>query len=311
MKALLRTISIHCATLICVLVLSPDASVAQIKPMNADSLQQGYFDLVNNRLFYTETGKADSKYTVVFESGAGGGSADWLKVRSLLPAGIKTLAYDRAGTGRSGAGVLPRTMAQEVFELHQLIDARAKGPVLLVGQSIGGLLVRLYTEKYGGNVRGLILVDPTHESTVLGSMRYGGMVRLREKATGMQVPAPQLIQKESPGYDSTADYLAEELQLMFLAGQKNLQPLKNRPLIVLAAGKRNQPPGVPDDQWKSLRAERDKQVSDLIHLSANSILIVDPESGHAIQNDNPGIVAAAIEKIINSLEQKIPLNGTK
>ncbi|WP_461398711.1 alpha/beta fold hydrolase [Flavitalea sp.] len=238
-------------------------------------------------------------------------AVDWLKVRSLLPAGIKTIAYDRSGLGKSGAGVLPRTMAQEVFELHQLIKAKVKGPVLLVGQSIGGILVRLYTDHFGENVIGLVLVDPTHESAVLGSMRYGGMVRLREKATGKPIPSPQLTKKESPGYDSTADYLAEEFQLLFLAGKTNPQQLKTRPLIVLGAGIRNQTPGTTEEQWKNLREERDNQVSELARLSANGILIVDPKSRHAIQNDNPAIVASAIEKVIKSFESKVPLTDLK
>jgi len=82
-------------------------------------------------------------------------------------------------------------MRQEVFELYELLEtARVSGPLVLVGQSIGGLLVRLYTEQYGSNVVGVVLVDPTHESSMLGSVRYGGWVRLREKALGEQFRRP-------------------------------------------------------------------------------------------------------------------------
>jgi pimeloyl-ACP methyl ester carboxylesterase len=38
------------------------------------------------------------------------------------------------------------------------------GPFVLVGQSIGGLLVRLYSAQYGSEVIGVVLVDSTHES---------------------------------------------------------------------------------------------------------------------------------------------------
>ena len=311
MKAFSSLLKMHCAVVICSVVICPLAVIAQVETSYSDSLREGYFDLGHNKLFFSETGKVGSKYTVIFESGAGGSSADWLKVRSLLPADIKTIAYDRSGAGKSGAGVLPRTMAQEVFELHQLVKAKVKGPVLLVGQSIGGILVRLYTDHYGDNVIGLVLVDPTHESAVLGSMRYGGMVRVREKATGKPIPAPQLTNKESPGYDSTADYLAEEFQLLFLAGNKKPQQLKDRPLVVLGAGIRNQIPGTTDEQWKNLREERDNQVRELTGLSSNSILIVDPKSRHAIQNDNPALVVNAIEKVIKSLEARVPLKTLK
>jgi hypothetical protein len=54
------------------------------------------------------------------------------------------------------------------------------------------------------------------------------------------------------------------------ASSENPQHLKNRPLIVLGAGKRNQAPGTPDEQWKELRNERDKQIEGLIILSSNS-----------------------------------------
>ena len=106
-------------------------------------------------------------------------------------------------------------MAQNVFELHGLLNAvGVKGPIILVGQSIGGLIVRMYTEQYPKEVAGLVLVDPTHPSSVLGSMKYGGWVRLREKATGKTIPKPQVKDSISPGYDSTADYMAEERKIL-------------------------------------------------------------------------------------------------
>jgi pimeloyl-ACP methyl ester carboxylesterase len=218
------------------------------------------------------------------------------------------MAYDQAGLGKSEAGPLPRTMAQEVFELYHLLEsAQIKGPIILVGQSIGGLLVRLYTEQYGKNVVGLVLVDPTHESSMLGSMRYGGWVRLREKAEGKPIPEPQLTNKISPAYDSTADYMAEEFQKIYLSSIKKGQSLANRPLVVIGAGKRKQPPGTPDEQWMVIRAERDKQIQNLISLSTNSKFILDTNSGHLIHYDNPNSVAEAIEMVIKSIETKTKL----
>lgn len=145
-------------------------------------------EIGNHKLFISVKANQDAKFTVVFESGAGGRSQDWTKVISMLPPQIRTVAYDRAGIGNSEKGPLPQTMAQNVFELHELLKtAKIKGPIILVGQSLGGLIVRLYTEQYGKDVAGLVLVDPTHESSVLGSMKYGGWVRLREKGVGKTI----------------------------------------------------------------------------------------------------------------------------
>jgi pimeloyl-ACP methyl ester carboxylesterase len=270
-----------------------------------DTAGERMIDIGFHKLFISEKGNRDAPFTIVFESGAGGGARDWTKVIATLPPDYHTLAYDRAGTGKSEPGPLPRTMEQEVFELHKLLEkAKIKGPVILVGQSIGGLLVRMYTERYGKNIKGLVLVDPTHESSMLGSIRYGGWTRLREKATGKPIPKPQLENKVSNQYDSTADYMAEEFQQMYAASLKNKQQLKNRPTIIIGAGIRKQPPGTPDDQWKQLRAERDTQIEELTSLSGNSKFILDPKSGHYVQNDNPEIVAQSIQQVVNAISTK-------
>ncbi|WP_315818527.1 alpha/beta hydrolase [Paraflavitalea speifideaquila] len=274
----------------------------------SDTLHQQLIDIGHHKLFITERGKKEAKFTVVFEAGGGGNSKDWEKVLAILPPDTRAIAYDRAGFGKSERGPLPRTMAQEVFELHALIKTlKIKGPVILVGQSLGGLLVRLYTEQYGKNIVGVLLVDPAHESGMFGSMKYGGWVRLREKAAGKPVPKPQLKKTISPGYDSTADYMAEEFQYIYLSGMKTPNQLKDRPVIIIGAGIRNPPPGTPDEQWKELRAERDKQVQDLTALSSNSKFILDPKSSHMVQKDNPEIIVSAIQMIMDSITAKTRL----
>lgn len=274
----------------------------------SDSSAESLIAIGNHKLFISAQGDPNAKFTVVFESGGGGSSQDWKKVKALLPSGIRAISYDRAGIGKSEAGPIPQTMAQNVFELHALLEAaKIKGPIILVGQSIGGLIVRLYTERYGKNIAGLVLVDPTHESGVLGSLRYGGWVRLREKATGKPIPKPQVKNKVSTDYDSTADYLAEEFQQLYLSGIKNPRQLGNRPLVILAAGIRKQPPGTPDEQWKEIRKEREQQLQGLTSLSGNSKFMLDPQSGHMIQNDNPELVAKAIQMVIAAVTSKTKL----
>lgn len=264
----------------------------------------------NHKLFIRETGDEKSKLTIVFESGAGGTSQDWSGVVTLLPGNIRTISYDRAGLGKSEAGPKPQSMAQNVLELHELLKkAKIKGPFIFVGQSIGGLIARLYSQRYPRDVQGVILVDPTHESAVLGSMKYGGWVRLREKAQGKSIPAPQLKDSVSAGYDPSADYMAEEFQKIYSDNELQGQALGSRPLVVLAAGIRKQPPGTPDDQWKKLRTERDQQIESLAKLSENSAFLVDAKSGHLIHRDNPQIVADAINMVIESLNSGVRLGS--
>ena len=113
--------------------------------------------------------------------------------------------------------------------------------------------------------------------------------------------------RESAGFDSTVDYMGEEFQQMYLSSIKNPQQLKNRPLIVLGAGKRKAPPGTPDRQWNELKDERDKQLRELVNLSGNSKFIHDPQSGHLIHYDHPEIIPKSIEMIIHAINSKTRL----
>jgi pimeloyl-ACP methyl ester carboxylesterase len=261
-------------------------------------------DIGGHRLHIHCVGAEGTGPLVVFESGGGGSAKDWTKVREALRAGVRSCAYDRAGAGWSEPGPKPRTMRQEVFELHALLEkANISGPIILVGQSIGGLLVRMYMERFGTNVVGVVLVDPTHESSMLGSARYGGWVRLREKATGRPLPEPQLKGDDNSSMEAGVDYLAEEFQQIHQARQSNPQPLGDRPLIVLGAGKRKQPPGTPDDMWENIRREKEEQVRDQARLSRNSKFVNDPSSGHNLHIENPPLVAQAIHDVLDAITQ--------
>lgn len=260
-------------------------------------------DIGGHKLHIRCVGPASGRVTVILEAGGGSFSGNWSLVQELLSPRVKTCSYDRAGLGWSDPGPAPRTMRQEVFELHALLEAaKVPGPFVLVGQSIGGLLVRLYTERYGSDIVGIVLVDPTHESDVLYSLREGRWIRLRELATGRAVPEPRLGGRASAQYNPDDDYLAEEFQQIYLSRRADPEPLGNRPLIVLAAGKRPVPPGTPEDLWKQLKQEKDEQKVDLARLSRNSKFVLDPSSSHNIHIDNPQLVASAIEEVLRDIK---------
>lgn len=259
-------------------------------------------DIGGHKLHLRCVGPAGERPTVVLEAGGGGSSSSWAAVQDLLSARERTCAYDRAGLGWSEPGPAPRTMRQEVFELHALLEAaKVPGPFVLVGQSIGGLLARLYTERYGSDVVGMVLVDPTHENDMLYSLREGRWVHLRELATGRPIPEPVREGRSSTQYNPADDYQADEFQQIFLSRKTDPQPLGNRPLVVLAAGKRPPPPGTSEELWKRLRQEKDEQKIDLARLSRNSKFVLDPSSGHDIEIDDPQLVAHAIEEVVDAV----------
>jgi pimeloyl-ACP methyl ester carboxylesterase len=254
----------------------------------------------DHKLFVRTTAFATNSPTLVFESGGGGTSRDWFEIQKALSQRFNTLAYDRAGLGRSERGPEPRTLHQETFELHQLLEKEgiSNRPHILVGHSLGGLLARIYTQQYGSNVAALVLVDPTHESAVLGSLRYGGWTRIREKATGRRIPEPRLYTNSAPAIDSEADYFAEELALMHRERTDETARFKQRPLVILGAGIRKAPPGTGDEQWRTLSAERNAQLHDLLTLSANSQFILARTNTHQLHIENPALIVTAIEQAL-------------
>jgi pimeloyl-ACP methyl ester carboxylesterase len=90
-----------------------------------------------------------SQPTVILESGIGDFSVEWGLVQPGVAKFARVCSYDRAGDGWSDLGPQPRTLRQIVYELHTLLDkAGVKPPLLLVGHSFGGLVVRLYAATY-------------------------------------------------------------------------------------------------------------------------------------------------------------------
>jgi pimeloyl-ACP methyl ester carboxylesterase len=249
--------------------------------------------------------------TIILEAGAGDTSNVWSQVQQGMPRTIETCAYDRAGSGSSEKGPTPRTMKQEIYELHALLKAAdIPGPYVLVGHSYGGLLVRLYAEAYPAEVAGVVLVDPTHENTRLSVQRRGDpearWVRIREGAKGVDVPAPKLgVAAQSTGDGAT--YWPEELQQMHVQRTSNPTTLGDRPLIVLA-GTKPMPPqgGASVALWLDLMKEKAAEKEDLARLSRNSRLVKDSSSGHHIQTDNPSLVITAIKQVFDAAKR-----GTK
>ncbi len=96
--------------------------------------------------------------TVVIEAGLGDWSTAWGFVQTEVAKTTRVCTYDRAGSGWSESGPLPRDASQFVNELHTLLQkANLPGPFILVGHSLGGLPVRVFTDDYPSEVRGICI----------------------------------------------------------------------------------------------------------------------------------------------------------
>jgi pimeloyl-ACP methyl ester carboxylesterase len=115
--------------------------------------------------------------TVVLEAGGFDAAFTWALVQPAVATRTRACSYDRAGLGYSDPSPRPPTPANVVDDLHALLrQAGIKGPVVLVGHSIGGFNSKLYAATYPNDVAGLVLIDPSEER---GAQRIGAAMRAK------------------------------------------------------------------------------------------------------------------------------------
>ena len=183
-------------------------------------------DVGGYRLHLNCTGKGGP--AIVLIAGGGDFSFDWDLVQPDVSRFARVCSYDRAGLAWSDPGPTPRTMGQDAYELHTLLKAaRIKAPYVLVGHSVGGLIARVYAERYADEVAGMVLVDSTHEDTTL---LFGGKpVRVRESAKGTTVPAVQTMQSSPPKPPVAEDIKQFEFNQKMFGAPKTEAPFDKLP----------------------------------------------------------------------------------
>ena len=125
----------------------------------------GLVDVGGRQLYLTCQGEGSP--TVVMEAGGRGNSGSWQLVQPEVAQFTRVCAYDRAGNGYSESAPVLDTAQTISDELHSLLaNARIDGPYVLVGHSLGGILVRVFASRYLDEVVGMVLVDTGHGDPV-------------------------------------------------------------------------------------------------------------------------------------------------
>jgi pimeloyl-ACP methyl ester carboxylesterase len=111
------------------------------------------------QVFYRLTGAGAT--TIIVETALGAPSAEWWQLQDQLSPFARVLTFDRPGYGWSDSSPQPRTSKQAAIELHQLLDAiDLRGPIILIGHSLGGLYANHFARLYPDRIRAAILLDP-------------------------------------------------------------------------------------------------------------------------------------------------------
>jgi pimeloyl-ACP methyl ester carboxylesterase len=272
--------------------------------------------------------------TVVMEAGNGDFSLSWGRVQGEVAKFTRVCTYDRAGLGWSERSLQSRTAHNLVEGLHTLLARSGEPPYVLVGHSLGGMLMRLYTHEHPDQVVGMVLVDSSHEEQLLRNpeaiMRLqrradklmNGMLRLMQLviATGVLALAPKLFPRQM------LSMVAEEDRDAFLgvvsADTKCLEAMREEiataadhfaavraaqittlgdiPLIVLSHGQTQRIPGLPAEVNREFEQTWQQIQDELAAQSSHGKRIVAEKSGHYIQIDQPELVIDAIREVVEA-----------
>ena len=104
-------------------------------------------------------GPADGP-AVVCVHGLGGSAVNWTAVAPLLTGTCRVLAPDLAGHGLTQSLGRGTDVASNRALLHRFVMSVTGGPVILMGNSMGGMISLLEASAAPAAVAGLVLVDP-------------------------------------------------------------------------------------------------------------------------------------------------------
>jgi pimeloyl-ACP methyl ester carboxylesterase len=268
--------------------------------------------------------------TVILEAGKGDFSLTWAYVQPEIAETTHVCSYDRAGYGWSEPSPYSRTASAEVEELHRLlVNANIQGPYVLVGHSLGGMLVRMYAHEYPDEVVGMVLVDSLHEELPLRLPEIidkGNQIAIRQlrtltvlSSTGIMTLAPQSIPNFGLPDDAYVQYQAIMATTGFfgtsgaetaaerdsVTGAHALQMTSfgDMPLIVLSRGRWEPFTFFSDAEnqqyWDGWQATQ----SELVSLSSEGKQVIAEQSGHFIQLDQPDLVIDAIQEVVEAICQ--------
>lgn len=120
-------------------------------------------DLGGYQLHIHSTGAKNDQPTLVIVAGAGAPGEYYHWLSEGLKDSLRVVRYDRAGIGYSELADTPRDPETVVRDLHKLLDLAGESPpYILAGHSYGGHYIRIFTQLYPEEVKGLVFLDASH-----------------------------------------------------------------------------------------------------------------------------------------------------
>jgi pimeloyl-ACP methyl ester carboxylesterase len=115
---------------------------------------------IDGPVHYLDFGGPAHGPVLIAVHGLGGAAVNWTQVAPALTRKYRFVAPDLAGHGLTQSAGRGTAVPANTTLLHRFIDYVADGPVVLIGNSMGGMIAVLEASAAPDKVAGLILVDP-------------------------------------------------------------------------------------------------------------------------------------------------------
>ncbi len=172
---------------------------------------------------------------LVFVHGLGGSHLNWCLIGPQLAAGRRTVALDLHGFGLTPGTRVTSTVQHNALLLDRFVREITGTPVILVGNSMGGLISILQSATAPDTVRGLVLIDPALPPPMKPDREVGGQFLMYALPGLGELYARKVMSRRPPQLA-----VQRVIELCF-ADLSRVDPAMLTASIALAAERQNQP----------------------------------------------------------------------
>ncbi|ULQ55931.1 alpha/beta hydrolase [Flavihumibacter rivuli] len=225
--------------------------------------------------------------TIVLIGGFGSELSTWNAINERIDKSSGVFTYNRPGIGKSENVAGTRDALTIALELDKVLQASGqKPPYVLVAHSMGGIYARMYYHLFPNKVKGLCLVDATHERQLDSLLSMVPETERQNIITYLEQQQEELLSKMPQGA------LKEELRSNFRTNYEQIKakpPISNIPVYVITSIK---PTNEEPAETKKIIAALHEEWARAAGNKGKFVTTVN--SGHYIQVEEPDLAAAGI-----------------